>query len=324
MTKLDAAEYSKIKVGEVQNFTVVKQHVFDRQGQVELSQADDPKIQAQVSNQGDVIYYSDNISRQVLRLVARPILSDRHGDWDRFAVLDGSHHTNALNYVSMVEQKDFFANIVDNDPTLHYKDAAIDIVLRRRSLPTGTHADFDADFVTDDDRYRILRSSLRGIYRLIWIDANTREPHIFDFKPATWGLQSTKYGSYLGVVYVPKLQEWFVYDFIPTQRLICFDLARAYEATAKAADRAVSQAALRGIVMALAGYSTTTFSGVGSTYTGYYTGLSTTNYTGYAQVYDYRYLAAGAVSLLDTVFAGSAARDDIENAMRQQNCGFEF
>ena len=297
MTKLEAAEYSKIKVGEVQNFTAVKLRVFDRQRQVELSNADDPEIQAQFSNQGDVVYYGDNTSGQVFRFVARPIPSDMHGDWDRFAVLDGSSHANATNYVSMVGQKDFFANIVDNDPTLHYKDAAIDIVLRRRLLPTGTHADFDAFFVTDDDRYGIFRSSSRAIYRFSFIDADTREPHIFEFRPAGWGLQSTKYGSYRGVGYVPKLQEWFVHDFLPTQKLICFDLARAYEATAKAADRAVSQAVLRVIVMALGGYSTATFSGVGqSTYAGYYTGRSTTNYTGYAQVYDYRYLAAGAVS----------------------------
>ena len=87
----------------------------------------------------------------------------------------------------------------------------------------------------------------------------------------------------------------------------------------------MSEAALRDILIALAGYSSVSFTGTAqSNYSGYYSGTSTTTYYGYAQVYDYRYLAVGAADLLNTIFAGKAALGDIENAMRQQNCGFAF
>ncbi len=82
--------------------------------------------------------------------------------------------------------------------------------------------------------------------------------------------------------------------------------------------------------MALAGYSTGSFSGVGtSTYNGYYAGNNftasgTTVYSGYAQTYDYRYLAAGISNLLDTIFRGSGTIDNIKAAMQEQNCGFDW
>ena len=56
MEKLDASEYSKIQIGNVQNFTAVKMRVFDRKHQHEISNSNDPGVQAQVANHGNVVY----------------------------------------------------------------------------------------------------------------------------------------------------------------------------------------------------------------------------------------------------------------------------
>jgi len=321
----EAAGHHRIAIGEVQNFTSIKLRHLDRERKVELSYSDDPKIQSQFSNQGDFLYYSDNTGAGALKFVARPIPAGLHPDWDRLMVLDGMEPGVNINYISMVGEKDYFAKIVDNGASIHYKDSVTDITLLPHPLPATPPPGFDALFITADDRYGMFRSLSSGIYRFYFLDAKTKQPHIFDFLPLAFGFQSTQKGGYRGVIYNPNIRQWLVHEFLPTRKLICFDLARAYEATGNAANRAVSEAALRGILVALAGYSTATFSGTAqSTYSGYYSGSSTTSYSGYAQVYDYRYLAAGTVDLLNTVFAGKAALSEIEDAMRQQNCGFTF
>jgi len=325
LQKLETAEYSRIQIGETQHFTAVKRRIFDKHLTLELSSTDDPGIQSRFSNQGDLVYYSDNTADVILRFASKPMPEGMDPFWDRFFVLDGAFHTEATNYVSPAEPKDFLASIIDNDSTVRYRDIGTDILLHRRPLQPDMHADYDALFVTDDDRYGIARSRAKGLYRFFFTSADTGQLQTFDFRPVAWGLQSIRAGTYLGVVYDLRNRQWRVVQFLPTQKLICFDLARAFEATAKAADHALSQAALRGILVALAGYSTATFSGVGqASYSGYYSGHSTIHYSGYAQVYDYRYLAAGAVNVLDAAFAGRAAVGEIEDAMRRQRCELEF
>ena len=85
----------------------------------ELSYNDDPKIQAQIANHGHNVYYSDNTADGILKLVARPIPAGFHSDWDRLLVSDGSAPGVRINYVSMVGDKDYFADIVDNETSLH-------------------------------------------------------------------------------------------------------------------------------------------------------------------------------------------------------------
>jgi hypothetical protein len=336
MKKLDAASYSKIQVGQAQNFTALNLRIFNRQGS-EVSHADDPHIQAQISNQGDVAYYSDNTAGQVLKFSARPVPSELASNWDKIFVLDASSIPTAtsstpnLVYVSTDGPKDFFAGIDDQGTTLTYKDASVPLTaFEEQPMPPNIHPDFDAFFLTKDTKYGILRSLKKGTYRLLWQEEGTKSVHTFDFRPLAYGLQSTTLGLYRGVVYNPQLQEWMVEDFIPTQKLICFDIARAYDTASSKANRETTRAALQAILTAIAGYSTTSFSGTGqSTYSGYYagyslTGTGTSSYSGYAQTYDYRYLAAGASSLLDTIFQGSATLDNIKAAAQQQNCELEF
>ena len=95
-------------------------------------------------------------------------------------------------------------------------------------------------------------------------------------------------------------------------------------------NKAVTQAALNGILLALGGVSTTTFSGtVQSKYNGYYAGYNfsgtdTDKFAGYAKTFDYSYLALGAIGVLDTVFKGNATVDQITVAIQQQQCGFDL
>lgn len=329
MEKLDVAAYSKIQIGEVQNFTAVKVRVYDRQLKTEVSNADDPRIQAQFSNQGAAIYYSDNITGKVMRFSAKPLPLNSPGDWDKFVILDASDNSVAVNYVNVKSEKDFVAKIVDNGSTVTYADPAVpEKVFRKQPLPSGTDPSWDGYFVSEDTKYGIFRSLTNGIYRLGFVELGTNRLLSWDFQPLGFGFQSTKHGMYRGGGYDLRLQQWFIYDFIPTQKLICFDLARAYDAAANDARRATTHAALQTIIAALAGYSRASISGIGqSTYNGYYAGNSlvasgVTTYSGYAQTYDYRYLAAGASNLLDTIFRNAGTLSDIKAAMQQQQCGF--
>ena len=108
------------------------------------------------------------------------------------------------------------------------------------------------------------------------------------------------------------------------------DLAQAYDTATNYRNKAVTQAALNGILLALGGVSTTTFSGtVQSKYNGYYAGYNfsgtdTDKFTGYAKTYDYSYLAQGAIGVLDAVFKGNATVDQITVAIQQQKCGFDL
>ncbi len=194
------------------------------------SGADDPRIQAQFSNQATTVYYSDNITGKPWKFSSRPMPSSIGGDWDKFAVLD--EDSVAGNYVSVNTDRDFIAKITDNGAVVAYKDAAVDLLFRQRPLPAGVDKMWDTYFTTDDDRYGLFRSQAVGAYRFGYVDAKTGKLLSFDFQPLSWGLQSSRYGIYRGIGYHLVLREWMVIDFLPTQKLICFDLARAYDVVA--------------------------------------------------------------------------------------------
>ena len=188
MQEQETAGHYQIAIGEAQNFTSIKLRTFDRNLAEELSYNDDPKIQAQIANHGHNVYYSDNTADGILKLVARPIPAGFHSDWDRLLVSDGSAPGVRINYVSMVGDKDYFADIVDNETSLHYKDSAIDITLYPHAPPPNVSPDFDRLFLTADDRYGMLNSTSKGMYRLYFQDAATKQLRIFDFRPIVFGL----------------------------------------------------------------------------------------------------------------------------------------
>ncbi len=194
---------------------------------------------------------------------------------------------------------------------------------------TNVHADWDTYYVSKDEKVAIFKSTKKGRYRFAFTDKNG-VLNYWEFIPMASGFQSTQNGSYRALMYYPETRKWYTFDYLPTKKLICFDLARAYDTATNARNQELTKAAFTGIAIALGGYSTSIFSGTAqSNYSGYYAGESwsgtgTHQYTGYAQTYNYAYLAAGAVGVINAAFKANAPVNSIRAAMEQQKCGFEL
>jgi ribosomal protein S18 len=353
--KLNASEYSKIQAGNLQNFTIIKTRIFDRTMQHEVSNSDDPKDQRQIMNLGDVVYVSSITPPITTKLVQASIPSNMHSSWDKFYIIDWKESTGLKNYiadttkidasevrnyvafgqstikdgVTRKDDRDYSATIRDESDVVYYSDDEVKLKFLKQSVPKGTHPDFDLYYVSDNNMASLFKSSKKGLYRIGGADVNGGSKYA-DFQSLFGLYQSTKEGVYRAVAYSLKARKWAAIDSIPTKKLICFDLARAYDKTTNNKNRAVTQAALDGILMALGGFSATTFSGVAqSNYNGYYaghnwSGTGTHEFSGYAKTYDYSYLAQGAVHVLDTVFKENATVNDILIAIQEQQCSFEL
>ncbi len=134
MDKLDASEYSKIQVGNAQNFTAVKMRVFDRKQQHEISNSDDPGVQAQIANHGNVAYYTDNTAPTTQRFIQTPVPEWVHSSWDKYAIRDIVETPGLNNYVALgkiiikdgvktEDEKDYVAKITDKGEYIEYSDA---------------------------------------------------------------------------------------------------------------------------------------------------------------------------------------------------------
>jgi hypothetical protein len=341
MKKLDSADYSKIQIGNAQNFTAIKMRVFDRKRQHEISSSDDPGVQAQISNHGNILYYTDNTAPIIQRFVLAPMPEGTHSSWDKYAIRDLTETPDMNNYialgktvikdgVSTSDEKDYVAKIMDKGDHIEYSDADYSSTFGKQALPkTGVHADWNAHYVAKDGKADIFKSSKKGTYRFSYMDKDGALNY-WDFTPMASGFQSTKTGSYRGLMYYPELRKWYTFDYLPTKKLICFDLAKAYDAATNARNQELTKAAFTGIAIALGGYSTATFSGAAQTaYSGYYageywSGTGTTQYSGYAQTYDYSYLAVGAVNLINSAFKSNAPVQNIRAAIEQQQCDFNL
>jgi hypothetical protein len=351
--KLNASEYSKVQTGNIQNFTIIKIRMFDRKQQHEVSNKDDPGDQRQILNLGNDVYVSSITPKITTKFVQSSI--SMAPSWDKFYLVDWKESpdlTNFLaglskvdasevkNYVALgkttkkdgvtsIDDMDYAATIRDQGDTIYYSDAAVKLKFLKQPMPkVEVHPDWDGYYRSDNNKMDILKSSKKGLYRLGFIADGVT--NTFEFLPLFGLYQSTKIGLYRAVAYNDKARKWVAVDAIPTKTLICLDLARAYDKATNYRNQAVTQAALNGILLALGGVSTTTFSGtVQSKYDGYYAGYNlsvtgTDKYTGYAKTYDYSYLALGAVGLLDTVFKENATVDQITIAIQQQQCGFDL
>jgi len=342
MAKLNASEYSRIQVGNVQNFTAVKMRVFDRKQQHELSNSNDPGIQAQIANHGNVLYYSDNTAAMTLHFTFSPIPRGIHPSWDKYAIYDISETAEHYNYIALgrstnrngvttIDQKDYSAKITDKGDVIEYSDANKTIKFLKRPMPNvEIHPDWDAYNLSEDNRYGLYKSNKNHrTYRLFFNDENGMENQL-DFMPMVSGLQSSQYGLYRAIMYLPKYRKWYTFDFIPTKKLICFDLARAYDNATNARNQELIRAALSAILIALGGVNRTTFTGSAqSSYNGYYggkhwSGIGSHRFTGYARTYDYGYLSFAAVNYLNTAFKADASVDKIKTAIQQQQCGFDL
>ena len=342
MKKLDASEYSKIQIGSVQNFTAVKMRVFDRKMQHEVSNSNDPGVQAQVANHENVVYYSDNTAPITMRFTPAPTPDDIDPSWDKYAIRDISETPEFTNYVALgrstvqngvtrTDEKDYVAKITDKGDVIFYSDANETFKLLKRPMLSGEiHSDWDAYYLSEDGRYGLLRSAKKGTYtyRLFFNDPDGLENRL-DFMPMAQAFQSSQYGTYLGIMYSPIYRKWYMYDYIPTKKLICFDLARAYDTATNARKQELTRAALTGLAIALGGYSRTTFRGrARSSYNGYYarnnwSGMRSPRFTGYARTYNYSYLAFGVAHFIDTAFKANATVDNVIAAIQQQQCGFD-
>lgn len=341
MDKLDASEYSKIQVGNVQNFTAVKMRVFDRKQQNEISNSDDPGVQAQIANHGNVAYYTDNTAPTTQRFIQALVPEDAHSSWDKYAVRDIVETPELNNYVALgktiikggvktADEKDYAAKITDKGEYIEYSDADYSSIFKKRPMPnTDVHTDWDTYYIAEDEKVAIFKSTKKGIYRFGFTDENGALNY-WEFIPMASGFQSTQKGSYRALMYYTETRKWYTFDYLPTKKLICFDLARAYDTATNARNQELTRAAFTGIAIALGGYSTSTFSGTAqSDYSGYYagenwSGTGTHQYTGYAKTYNYAYLAAGAAGVIDAAFKTNAPINNIRAAMEQQQCEFEL
>jgi len=341
MSKLDAAHYSKIKIGSPQNFTVVKMRVLDRKMQHEISNSDDPKVQAQISNYGNHVYYTDNTSAIVQKFIEVPVPDWARVHWDKYAVRDVAQTPELPNYLALgkikitngkqeIDDNDYPVKIEDKGDVINYEDAGMKLVFHKRENYIGEkNKNWDSIFLTKDEKYGVLRSLKKGSYKLFFRGTDGKE-YALDFLPISSGLQSMKLGGYRGIVYYPQYKSWYLFDYLPTKKLICLDLARAYDKATTARDGEMTKAAFSAIALALGGFSTTTYTGATmSSYSGYYanqywTGTGVHQQTIYAQTYDYGYLAIGTVNLLNSIFNGNASIGVIKNAMEQQQCGFNL
>ena len=181
MTKLDAAHYSKIHFGEPQNFTAVKMRVLDRKMQHEISNSNDPGVQAQISNYGDFVYYTDNTSAVVQKFIMSPLPDWAKDNWDKYAIRDIEQTSNIPNYVALgkatakqgkviaIDDKDYTAKIKDSGNNILYSDGAVTIKLYKKdSSEYSMHKDWDAAFFSEDKKYGILRSKKKGVYRFLY------------------------------------------------------------------------------------------------------------------------------------------------------------
>ncbi len=219
---------------------------------------------------------------------------------------------------------------MDNGEVIYYSDAATKLKFIRKPIDkNGIHPDWDKYYVAEDNRADLFKSSKKGIYRLGYVDKNGTLTY-FDFLSKYGLYQSSKYGIYRAVVYSEKIRNWVSMDLMPTQKLICFDLARAYKKVTNDRDKAIYQAALTSISIAIGGYSSTTFYGITqSHYNGYYAGYNWTGagvhqHIGYAETYNYDYLARGAVQLLNSAFSANATVEKVRDAIEKNQCGFDL
>lgn len=144
MKKLDAAHYSKINIGKPQNFTVIKMRVLDRKMEHEISNSNDPGVQAQISNYGNFAYYSDNTSGVVQKYIISTLPEWAKDNWDKYAIRDIEQTPNLSNYVSLgkttvkngsvksIDDKDYMAKIADHGDTILYSDGAVNLTLYRK------------------------------------------------------------------------------------------------------------------------------------------------------------------------------------------------
>jgi len=334
--KIDEAGYAKITEGKVQHFTAIKERIFDLQWR-EVSSKDDPKVTIQVANHGDVAYVTDSINNKLITFRQYIFPDGFNKDWDRYYVFDTRDFPDQSNYIAFGKHTristgvvndgiDYTAAIRDEGQTVNYKDTAVEISFKKNEMPPNTHSDWDHYYVDDERRYALFKSIKHASYQLAFITTSGEEVS-FDFIPRFYGLQSSLYGSYRGIFYVPLIKKFYMYDFIPTKYMICFDLARAYNSAASSYNEQVTQAAIKALILSAGGSSTTSYVGMSnSTYNGYYSGnnltaMGTTMHSGYASTYDYSYMAAGTIMLLDSIFKGNATLDQIETAMKFNECG---
>jgi len=165
MEKLDASEYSKIQIGNVQNFTAVKLRVFDRKMQHEISNSDDPGVQAQIANHGNVVYYSDNTAAVTLRFIMVPIPEGIHPPWDKYAIWDVSETSEFYNYVALgrstvhdgvttTDEIDYVAKITAKGDVIYYSDANKTFKLLKHPMPNAViNPGWDAYYLSEDNRY---------------------------------------------------------------------------------------------------------------------------------------------------------------------------
>lgn len=353
--KLNNSEYSQIQVGKIQNFTSIKTRVFDRSMQHEVSYLDDPNIQRQINNLGGILYVSSVTPPITTTSIQAPVPNGTHSSWDKYYIVDWQESKALIsyladfenidpseirNYVALgkttkkggdisLDKQDYGATIVDEGEIIYYSDASTTLKFIRKPIAKkGIHSDWDKYYVSENNQADIFKSSKQGIYRFGYVDANGTLNY-FDFIPKFRLYQSTKYGIYRAAAYRDKARKWIAMDYIPTKKLICFDLARAYNKVTNNRDSALTHAALSGILIAIGGHSKTRVSGTTqSNYNGYYagrnwTGTGTHVHTGYAKTYDYSYLARGALLLLDTAFSTNASVENIRSAIKQNQCGFD-
>ncbi len=336
LKKIDEAGYSKINEGSTQHFTAIRETVFDRQGR-EISHTDSPKMTVQIANHGNIAYSIDSFSNTLATFRQYVLPSNLHSDWDKYYVWDVSDRPNYQNYISFGSRTvtakgiindgvEYGAAITDSDSLVHYTDTSAKIEFKRAELPPNSHADWDKYYVDDNFRYGLSKSSKKGLYALSFTSVAGEQVQI-DFMPVMYGYQSTQKGAYRAIWYLTSMKIFYIYDFLPTKKLICLDLARVYDKALGARNKAVAQAVLKGILIAIGGFAEATYAGTSTTtYNGYYSGQNwtatgTSYNSGYAQAYDYSYLASGAINVLDAIFKGNASLDQIESALEYHGCG---
>ena len=173
MEKVSGAEYSKIQVGISQNYTVVKMWVYERSRQHEISNSDDPGVQAQISNYENALYYTDNLQPITHRYVQSPIPDGFDPYWDKYGVADGAGLPEQHNYVALGatiirdgvqtnDGKDYSAQITDKGDIINIVDGSKGFIVRKVPFPSvDVHPDFDSHYLSDNGRVGVYKSRIR-------------------------------------------------------------------------------------------------------------------------------------------------------------------